>query len=61
MLEVTGGEALARLAALLGRPLPAAGAVTLGRLVADGETLDEVLVVGREAARWRSTCTGVRP
>ena len=48
VLEVVGEQALARLAALLGRPLPAAGGVTLGRLVADGETLDEVLVVGRE-------------
>lgn len=48
VLEVTGEEARSRLAAMLGRPLPAAGTVTLGRLVADGETLDEVLVVGRD-------------
>lgn len=48
VLEVTGEEALSRLAAMLGRALPDAGTVTLGRLVADGETLDEVLVVGRD-------------
>ncbi len=48
VLEVTGERARSRLAALLGRPLPDAGRVSLGRLVAEGETLDEVLVVRRD-------------
>ncbi len=52
VVEVGGDRAVARLAALVGRPLPRPGGLSLARLRRGTELLDEALVVCVDALRF---------